>query len=366
MPMRTFETLVLALLASLALACTATAAPAAPPLKVGVVLSPSFVEKPNAAPAAGEKPYDGFAVDLWRAVAVRTGHSSEFIEFPTFDAAVAAAAEGKVDIAISDISATGERAKRVDFSYPIADGGLRVMVTTDPKHSLARLWHGLVERGHIEILAYGSLIVVLASVVLMLVWRRLDREFPAAPHEGFAESLYRTVSITVSGKTKVVSSSNWITKILAAIWLACGVAIMAYITSSITTVMTVQATSGGANSVDDLKDKPVGALAGSIGESYCWRAGFATHSFPSVEEAVSALVARKVAGVVGDGPVLQAYDHKHPELPITEVGPLFEKHKYAFALPRGSALRSDVDAALISLDENGDTAKLAAKYFGGN
>lgn len=350
-----------ALVACLAIAAAATQARAGaePPLKVGVALSPSFVERPK-----GTAEYNGFAIDLWRATALRLGRTSEFVEYPTFDALVDAAAKGEIDIAVGDISATAERAARVDFSYPIADGGLRVMVATAPKHSLAELWHGLVERGHIEVALYGGAILLAASLLMMHIFRRIDREFPASVHEGFAESLYRTVSITMSGKTKVVSTTNWITKILAAIWLICGVGIVAYITSSVTAVMTAQATADSVNSVDDLKDKPVGALAGTVAERYCWRTGFATHSYASLDEAVKALVAREVVGIVSDGPVLEAYDHAHPELPITEVGPLFEKHKYAFALPRASALRSAVDQQLIGLEENGDKAKLAARYFG--
>lgn len=337
----------------------------APPLKVGVVLSPSFVEKPKD-PAATTVAYEGFALDLWRLVALRLGRMSDFVEYPNFDALVGAAAKGEVDIGIGDISATADRAAKVDFSYPIADGGLRVMVATAPKHSLRELWNGLVERGHIEIALYGGALVLVASVLMMHFFRRIDKEFPATMHDGFAESLYRTVSITVSGKSKVVSTTNWITKILAAIWLVCGVGIVAYITSSITSVMTTQVSAGSVASVADLKDKPVGALKGTISESYCWRAGFATHSFATLDEAVKALVSHELAGIVSDGPVLEAYDHAHPELPITEVGPLFEKHKYAFVLPKSSPLRGLVDQQLIASEERGDTAKLALKYFGGN
>lgn len=356
--------LFIALLASIAvLACGALArAESQPPLKVGVALSPPFVEKPKTSGG----PYEGFAVDLWRAVALRMERTSEFIEYPTFDMLVAAAAKGDVDIAVADIAATAERAAKVDFSYPIADGGLRVMVLTAPKHSLAELWDGLVARGHVEVVLYGGAILLVASILMMHFFRKVDKDFPQPIHEGFAESLYRTVSITMSGKTKVVSTTNWITKILAALWLVCGVGIVAYITSSITAVMTTQAAAGTVKEVGDLKNKPVGVLAGTVAERYCWRAGFATHSYASIDEAVQDLVARKIVGIVSDGPVLEAYDHAHPELPIGEVGPLFEKHKYAFATPKGSPLRGPVDQQLIGFEESGDTAKLAAKYFGSN
>lgn len=339
-------------------------AAAAPPIKVGVALSPPFVEK--AGDPGSQQPFEGFAIDLWRATALELGRESAFTAYPTFDALVDAAAKGEIDVAVSDISATSERAARVDFSYPIADGGLRTMVAAAPKHSLAALWRGLVERGHVEIVLYGGGILLVASAVLVFVWRRIDHEFPQTVHDGFAESLYRTVSITVSGKTKVVSTTNWITKILAALWLVCGVGIVAYVTSSITAVMTAEAASGGVQSVSDLKDKAVGVLGGSVGERYAREAGLATRPFPSIAAAARALVDREIAGIVADGPALEAFDHAHPELPVSEVGPLFAKHKYAFAFPRGSALRGAVDAALIGLEERGDTAKLAARYFGAN
>jgi len=117
--------------------------------------------------------------------------------------------------------------------------------------------------------------------------------------------------------------------------------------------------------VVDLGRKPVGAVRGTFGESYCRRQGFEVTPYATLAEAVHGLVARDVVAVVDDAPLLEAYDLAHPELAVKEVGPLFEKRKYAFALPSNGRLRHAINLALVELEEAGVSQKLYAKYFGG-
>ncbi len=329
------------------------------PLRVGVFVSPPFVTKD----AKGE--FSGYAWELWSEAERRLELKAVPQEFASFGELLDAIIAGKVDAAVTDMFITSERERRMEFTHSIADGGLRVMVNTTHESKLFTLWNSLLNDGHARIIGWGALIVIALAVPLAAFWRHLDKDFPQKPLDAFAESLYRIVSVTMSGKTKVTSISTWHTKVIAAAWLVVGVSIVAYITSTVTSVMTKQALHGTINSVADLEGKPVGAVTKSLGEQYCHDSGLDTTSFQTLDEAIAALVAGKVKAVVGDGLALEAYDHSHPKLPITEVGPIFEKRRYGIGIPAGSPLRHSLNVVLIKLTESGAADKLYTKYFGG-
>ena len=194
-------------------------------VNVGVIVEAPFIKKD----ASGH--YGGYSFELWGQIERKLGLTGNIREFNTFAALLEGVSSGAIDVAVADIFVTSDREKLMEFTHPIADGGLRMMVNSAPKHSLKRLFSGLINNGHLEILGYGAIVVFVLSFLLMFLWRRIDKDFPNTAHDGFAEAFYRIVSLTVSGKTKVSSVSTWYTKILAAIWLVFGVGVVAYIGS---------------------------------------------------------------------------------------------------------------------------------------
>ncbi len=72
----------------------------------------------------------GFDVDLARAVAEKLGVKLE-IKAVVFDDLLKEVEEGKVDLGISSITITPERAKGVDFSNPYLNAGQTVVVAAE-------------------------------------------------------------------------------------------------------------------------------------------------------------------------------------------------------------------------------------------
>ena len=118
------------------------------------------------------------------------------------------------------------------------------------------------------------------------------------------------------------------------------------------------------NGPDDLPGKTVGTIAGSAGDDYCRNQNLNTQVFSNIADAVSALVNRRINAIVYDAPILRYYDNSHPDLPLTEVGPVFAKKKYGFGLPMDSALRIPINEELLQLTENGSIERLSSQYFG--
>ena len=78
----------------------------------------------------GSKDYDGFDMDLARAIGKQMGAKVEIVNMG-FDALIPALNAGNIDAAIAGMTITDERKKAVTFSDPYYTSGLIVMVKKD-------------------------------------------------------------------------------------------------------------------------------------------------------------------------------------------------------------------------------------------
>ena len=70
----------------------------------------------------------GFSVELWKEVARELGRDYEFEVATSFGDMLQRVAAAKADGAIANITITSEREKTLDFSQPMFDAGIQVMV----------------------------------------------------------------------------------------------------------------------------------------------------------------------------------------------------------------------------------------------
>jgi ABC-type amino acid transport substrate-binding protein len=345
-------------------AAPAPSAPAAAApriVRVGVYEVPPFAE-----PDAALK-WKGFAVVLFEASAIQLQMIPEFRQYANIDDLMSAVEKGEVEAGIGNIMVTSKRLAQVDFSQPILDGGLRVMVPSDRTHTLRRLWNGLVEDGHVQVLFWALVGMLVLSVVVMAVLRRLDQEFSKHWHEGFAEAMYHVVSVMMTGKTsyKGKIGPGWLGRVIATVWLVFGVASVAYVTSSITSVMTADTISDAVHGPKDLPGRTVGVLTGSVGARYCAEHGIDVVTYDTLDEAARALADRMTDAVVSDAQSLEYYDVSHPQVNVAVVGEMFERRHYAFPINRAAEdLRRRIDVVLVGLREDGMLEQLRRRSFG--
>jgi ABC-type amino acid transport substrate-binding protein len=173
------------------------------------------------------------------------------------------------------------------------------------------------------------------------------------------------MSIATSGKASRKNLFGWIGRIWAGVWMVCGVAVLAYVTSSVTSVMTTLALTNQINSIADLPGRTVAVFTGSVAEEFAQESALASRSYDGIDHAVAALLAGRVAAIVGDAPVLEYYTHRHADSPLAVVGAIFEPDKYGFATPQESALSRSLTLELLGAHEAGLVEELRVKYFGG-
>lgn len=328
------------------------------PLTVGVYVHPPFVLVEN-----GE--FHGMAIDLWEWLANQRGLESEYVEFNNVGDLVEATEAGEIDVAVTNLTVSKGRVERIDFTHSWFDAGQRIMVSDEGSAGLGAVIAGLRESGHLRAYAWIAFVVVIATFLVTLFDRHFDEDFPRRWRNGIAESFYTVMSVATSGKP--ASRKNffgWAGRIWQGLWLVCGIAVLAYITSSVTSVMTTLSLTNQINSVADLPGHPVGIQPGSIAEEYAREAGLNIRQFEHIEDAVEALTDGRIDAIIDDAPVLEYYAHINPDEPVAVVGPIFEPDKYAFGLGHRSELTRPLTVELIGARESGLIEEFRAQYFG--
>ena len=91
------------------------------PLRVATGLATPFVLEEN-----GQM--TGFSIDLWRSITEQINVKSELFVNPTTEDLLSAVKSQKADVGIGNISITANRDKDFDFSQPMFESGLQILV----------------------------------------------------------------------------------------------------------------------------------------------------------------------------------------------------------------------------------------------
>jgi ABC-type amino acid transport substrate-binding protein len=327
---------------------------AGPVIRAGVHTSPPFVMDD------GSGGFNGMAVDLWNMISGALGRRTEYREYRSVDELLAALQSGEIDVLVTNLTVTHARTQNLKFTYPWYDSGLRLMVNADSGTSF---WGEFNQNGRVAI--YTAFVVLFLIIVLLLTifMRRRDPTFTRSWRDGLFCCLYEAIITFRSGR--LMRDFGWVGHALGSIWMIFGVAVVAYITSTITSSMTtVSLSRDGIGSLGDLTGKSAGLLAGSASEEFMSDRGIFLKSFNNIDEAGNALAERQVQSVIADAPVLEYWAVTHPEKKVKVTGDLFRPEKYAFACGTGSALADAVSIQLIRLHENRSIQRLRSSYFG--
>ena len=229
----------------------------------------------------GEQPFvmqtpaglGGFCIDLWTRIIEEQGWTCTYTTLPNAASVLEEIRKGNLDLAVGPFYITSERLKVMDFSHPFHESGAQLMINTERHHTLGRLWKGLVEGGHIRILVAGALIVLLLTHLLLFFEWKTNPSYPRGYLVGFADCFYHVMSICMAGKATHRGIPGPWGKILAALWLAGGVAVVAYITSTITSVMTANKLRSSVHGVSDLAGQQVAVIQGTVSEKVALKYG---------------------------------------------------------------------------------------------
>jgi polar amino acid transport system substrate-binding protein len=335
----------------------AAAPGSSPPLRVATRQIPPFVYKDNDRLA-------GFSIDLWQAIADELRAGSIFVEYPTVPELLSSVKSGKSDVGIAAISITAERSTEYDFSQPMFDAGLQIMVRDQAGGGSAGETLRLIFSS--AFLPFVAITLAFILVPAHFIWWS-ERRHPRGMIEhqtyfpGIFEASWWAASTLATQADQMPRSP--IGRVVAVLWMFTSVVFVAYFTASVTSSLTVQQLQGDIKGPEDLPGKQVATTTGSTSAAYLRQQNVQVTEFPRIEDAFEALLKGQTDAVVFDSPVLLYYAAHEGKRRVTLVGPVFRKESYGIVFPQNSPHRRHVDNALLTLKENGTYQRIYDRWF---
>lgn len=326
-------------------------------LKVGIAVHAPFVFFDHRKPT-------GFGIELWEKIADTNGWKYQYIVYPTIQAGLDAVAARKCDVMVSDTSITSDRLKSVDFSQPFFRSGFQIMVVDSRPRTFGWLMENVKEFLSLDIVWVS--VAAIAGLTLLVTWfeRKHNRDFPKNWGEGFMEAFTYVISTALTGKSNYKGFPGVAGRLVLVAWMLLGMLMVAYVTSTITTTMTLDRLQGHITGPQDLPNHTIGVLDGTLAVNYAVDHQIEHIAYPNIEVAVQNLVGGNIDAIVAEAAELEYYDNNNPDIPITEVGAVFEPRNFGFAVPKDDLLRFGLDTTLVLLIEQGYVHDLGLKYFG--
>ncbi len=305
----------------------------------------------------------GFSMDLLAALSESLGWDYSINRVETFVEMLGAVQDGSADLAIANISITAMRETRMDFTQPIFEAGLQIMVPSEAARQPSLL-HALLSRE--LFIAIGLAFAILLGGG-MLMWgfeRRAQPYFDRKLNEAWFPSFWWALNLVVNGGFEERMPRTPFGRLLGVVLVVSSLFIVSVFTARITSVMTVDAITGSVNSVNDLYGKQVGTISDSTAASFLNRREIEFTDYSDLQDMLTAFENKDLDAVVFDAPILSYYASHEGRRIATMTGGVFLRENYGMAFPTGSPYVEDVNQALLSLREDGTYDEIYRKWFG--
>ncbi len=308
----------------------------------------------------------GFSVELWQDIARRNGWEYSWNLQDSFPGMIGEVAAGRADVAIANISVTSERERLLDFSHPIYDSGLQIIVPH--KEGGAGIFRIIWESGALQLIGGAVIVLLLIAHVLWF----FERNTPNDRHDYFRDDYlggvwdafwWAFIIMTMGGFEKEVPASIF-SRALAMFWIVASLFFVSTLTAKITTSLTVEQLTSDINSVSDLMGRRVGVGQDSAMARFLDTRNIPYRRYEDFNAALAAVEAGELDATIGDAPIARYYAAHEGAGKVTLAGPVFQADKFAIAVPNGSALLEKINRSLLEIREDGTYERLQAKWFG--
>jgi len=306
-------------------------------------------------------PPSGFSVDLWNEVARRM--SVDFTWQVAREPAeiLTALQTHAADVAIGAIAVTPESEQRVDFSLPYFDSGLRIMVPARYEVGIVSTLRSIPWGAIGHLFAAAVVIILLLANLLWLTEPRRDRNAARGYLSAIGEELWSTLLVIAT--LNVDREAPVLKRIMVVIMWLLGVVLIAQLTATVTSTQTVARLQSTIRGPDDLPGKTIASAPGTVAGDYLTARGLPFRTVTYGPDGIRMLVRGEVQAVVFESATLQYWAARQGKGLVQVVGPLFRPEKYAIAVAEGSALRKQIDRALLEIYADGTYEKIYSAWF---
>lgn len=320
----------------------------------------------------------GFTIELWEEIAKRQGWSTQYVEAENVGAQLKDVEESRADVGAGAISITAERREKFDFSQPIFNAGLQIMVlhrsVTPEPPGLVNFLPLLFSKLMFVWLIAGLVLSVIPAHIFWLVERRRRDEPAEGDDDEDASPISRSYfpgifqsfawSLGFLGFMPDTFPHRSIGRMIGILWGFVSILFVSYFTATLTTNLTVSTYAGQISGPSDLVGKKVATVAGTTSAKHLESMGIAATGLPTIDDCYRELRDGKFDAVVFDSPVLRYYAAGDGAGAVEIAGPVFHAEDYGFAFPLKSELRGPVDQSLLEIRQDGTLDLIKRKWFG--
>ncbi|MCW9042545.1 MAG: transporter substrate-binding domain-containing protein [Pseudopelagicola sp.] len=304
----------------------------------------------------------GFSIDLMQAIALRLDRPLVFAPQPQFADMLNAVRDEAVDGAIANISITAARESEMDFSLPIFESGLQILLPKEDS-TLKRLVGVL--NGDILTLGLLALGLLFAGGMVMWVFERGRQPYFDRPlGDAMFPSFWWALNLVVNGGFEERMPMSRFGRVFAVLLVISSLFIVSVFVATITAAVTVDAIQESVDSINDLDSRQVVTVSGSTSADFLAKRDISFVGYDSPDQMLAAFASGRSDAVVFDGPILAYYVLEDAAGNSRLIDKVYRPESYGIALPEGSPLREEINRALLALREDGSYGALVKKWFG--
>jgi polar amino acid transport system substrate-binding protein len=311
----------------------------------------------------------GFSIDLWNSISARLNRETEYLVMSDVGEVLDAVGNGRADLGIAAISITSERESRFDFSQPILNAGLQILVrgaAENAEPSPVHLMRLFFARTLLIWLGIALLLIIIPAHLVWVVERHHRNGI--VPSKSYFPGIFHAM-FWAAGTLATQADQmprHWMARIVAVLWMFTAVVFVAFYTAQLTASLTVQQIRGSINGPQDLVGRNVGTTRASTAAAYLIENKAQVREFVSLDAVYDALLEKQIDAVVFDAPAILYYVAHDGKGLAQVVGGVFHKEDYGIVFPTDSPLRKQVNESLLALRENGRYQKIYDEWFGKN
>lgn len=305
----------------------------------------------------------GFSMDLLAALGEKLGWDYSITRHDGFGDMLDAVTEGASDLAIANISITAAREVTMDFSQPIFESGLQIMV---PRDSVGTppLLRAIFSTDLLLAIGLAFLVLIGGGMLMWHFERRAQPYFDRPMSEAWFPSFWWALNLVVNGGFEERVPRTLFGRLFGVLLVVSSLFVVSVFVAKITSVMTVDAIQGSINSVNDLYGQRVATIDGSTAAAFLDRRDIDYQAYDGLEPMLAGFESGEADAVVFDAPILAYYATHRGRDFATMASGVFLRENYGIVFPTASPLLEDVNQALLALREDGTYAAIHRKWFG--
>lgn len=331
--------------------------------KLSVVVSemPPFVME-------SKNKFAGFEIELWEMIAKEMQVDFDYSKH-NFQELIPIVNKKEADIAFASITINEKREELIDFSHSTFNSGLHILLSKNRKNiNFGNTIKTFFAEGYKQflkpLLILLGIILVLGTVLYVVERNNGSMSLSYFPGILQATWIFMCSMLGLDGALFVYSVSSWIGRLIVSLGQLISLAFLGLFIGELTAFITTKKFRLNIEGAKDLEGKNVATVQGTTSESMLKGFGAIVTPMITIEEAYKKLKSNQVDAVVFDAPILKYYALNGGSDWAEITGEVFDKQEYGFVLQEGSALRKDVNLAILTLRENGSYDELYKKWFG--